>query len=145
MVAWVGNAYVLVPQAWESTQQVRAFQRDIRGVPTQTIVNWANSVRHELVFPVLARDPRIRAMRLYDISAFTFAPFSVATAERAAGRGVIERLRTAEGIPMFTPYGYLWEWLRVYCGERLQGQLQGAFTYKSPSLYVQQVRCVATE
>jgi hypothetical protein len=145
MVAWVGNAYVLVPQAWESTQQVRAFQRDIRGVPTQTIVNWANSVRHELVFPVLARDPRIRAIRLYDISAFTFAPFSVATAERAAGRGVIERLRTAEGIPMFTPYGYLWEWLRVYCGERLQGQLQGAFTYKSPSLYVQQVRCVATE
>jgi len=144
-VAWVGNAYGLLPQARESAQQVREFQRDIRGVPPQTIVNWANSVRHELVFPVLARDPRIRAIRLYDVSAFTFAPFSVATAERAAGRGVIERLRTGEGIPMFTPYGYMWEWLRIYCGERLNGQLEGMFTYKSPSLYVQQVRCVAAE
>jgi hypothetical protein len=144
-LAWAGNAYVLVPQAWESRQQVREFQRDIQGVPTHTIVNWANSVHHELVFPVLARDLHVRAIRLYDISAFTFAPFSVATAERAAGRGVIERLRTAEGIPMFTPYGYLWEWLRVYCQERLKGQLQGVFTYKSPSIYVQQTRCVATE
>jgi hypothetical protein len=143
--AWIGNAYVLVPQARESAQQVRDFQRDMLGVPAHTIVNWANSVRHELVYPVLARDPRIRAIRLYDISAFTFAPFSVATAEREAGRDVIERLRTAEGIPMFTPYGYLWDYLRVYCGERWKARLQGEFTYKSPSLYVQQVRCVEAE
>ena len=141
--AWIGSAYVLVPQASESTRQVLELQRALRGVPVGTIVNWANSVHHEFPYPLLARDPKIRALRLYDISAFSFAPFSVAMAEQAAGRSLKERLQTAEGIPMFTPLSYQHEQLEVYCLEHLGSQLQAEFTYKSTWLNIRQVRCVA--
>lgn len=142
---WLVNAYVLMPQGSESTRRVQEFQRDFRGVPAGTIVNWANSIHHEFPFALLATDPSVRAIRLYDISAFAFAPFSVAAAEQAAGRGLKEKLQTAEGIAMFTPYSYLWKQLQVYCLEHLGSQLQGEFTFKSPSISVQQVRCVAPE
>ena len=140
--AWIGNAYLLVPQASQSTRLVREFQRDLRGVPPVTIVNWANGVHHEFPYSLLARDPQIRALRLYDISMFMSAPFSVATAEHAAGRSLKERLQTEEGIPMFTPPSYLREKLEIYCLERLGKQLQAEFIYKSPSISIQQMRCV---
>jgi hypothetical protein len=140
--AWVGNAFVLLPQASESTRQVREFQRDLRGVPAGTIVNWANSVHHEFPYALLARDPKIRSLRLYDISAFSFAPFSVSMAENAAGRSFKTRLQSAEGVQMFTPMSYQHAQLEIYCREHLGNQLQAEFTYTSPSLNVRQVRCV---
>lgn len=140
--AWIGNAYLLMPQASESTRRVKEFQRDLRGVPPVTIVNWANGVHHEFPYPLLARDPQIRALRLYDISMFMSAPFSVATVEQAAGRSLKERLQTAEGIPMFTPPPYLREKFEIYCLERLGKQLQAEFIYKSQSISVEQVRCI---
>ena len=143
--AVAGNAYALVPEASASSKRVRDYRRDLHAIPPQTIVNWANSLRHEYPYSVLARDPTIRSLRLFDVSAFAFAPFSVAMAERAAGRGIREGLQSAEGIAMFTPYSYLWEQLRIYCGERLKGQLRGDFSYVSPSVTVQRVRCARTE
>lgn len=140
--AWIGNAFVLLPQASESTRQVQEFQRDLRGVPAGTIVNWANSVHHEFPYALLARDPKVRSVRLYDISAFSFAPFSVSMAENAAGRSFKTRLQSAEGVPMFTPMSYQHAQLEIYCREHLGNQLQAEFTYTSPSLNVRQVRCV---
>lgn len=143
--AWIGNAYVLVPQASESTRLVQEYQRDLRGVPAITIVNWANAVHHELTYPLLARDFKIRALRLYDISAFSFAPFSVATAERAAGRSLKERLQTAEGVPVVAPFSYQHEKFEIYCLERVGGPLQAEFIYQSHWFNIRQVKCGAPE
>ena len=140
-VVWIGNIFFLAPQASESTRQVREFQRDLRDAPAGTIVNWANSVHHEFPYPLFARDLEIRSLRLYDISGFSFAPFSVSMAEKAAGRSFKTRLQSAEGVPMFTPMSYQHLQLEIYCLEHIGSQLQAEFIYTSQSLNVRQVRC----
>ncbi len=140
LAACAGNAYIFIPHALISKQWIQQIQKDIHGLPTGAIVSWGQSFPFELAFPVLANDRNSRNIRLYGLDAFTFTPFSVATAEQTAGRGMIERLRTTAGIPIIASPKRL-ELLRVYCAKRLNGQLRVAMAYQTPSLTVQQVRC----
>lgn len=138
--ACVGNAYVLKPQALVSKQWAPQVQRAIHGLPTESIVSWGDIFPFGLAFPVLANDLNLRDIKLYSLGTFTHTPFSVATAEQTAGRGMVERLRTTAGIPVIASQMQL-DLLRIYCGERLNGQLRGAVTYQTLWLTVWQVRC----
>jgi hypothetical protein len=142
--ACMGHAYLLLPAALVYKQLSQQAQGDVHGLPAGPIVSWANSFPFVLAFPVLANDLSARNIIFYGLDSFTHAPFSVASTEQTASRGMIERLQTASGIPVIaTPRKF--EMLRIYCRERLNGQLRGVITYQTSWLMVQQVRCEAGE
>ena len=144
VIACIGHAYLLVPSALATQQWTRQIQRDAHGLPTGPIVSWGNSFPFELVFPVLANDLNSRSIMFYGLDSFTHAPFSVASTEQHKGRGMIERLKSEDGIPIIITPKKL-EMLRIYCIERLKGRLLNKITYQFSWLSVQQVRCEAGE
>ena len=141
-VASAGTAYMLAQDSWRFRQATQAVQNTLIGMPAGPIVSWANSFPFLLAFPVLANDPNSRNIRLYGLDSFTLAPFSVAYTEQIAGRGMLKRLRTAEGTPIIA-LPKLMNMLSIYCNEHLNGRLRGFIAYRTPSFSVQQVRCEA--
>jgi hypothetical protein len=143
-VACIGHAYLLLPSALVYKQLSQQVQSDIRGLPAGPIVSWADSFPFEFALPVLANDLGSRNIKFYGLDSFTLAPFSVAHTEQTAGRGMLELLRTAAGIPIVASPKRI-EMLRIYCREHLNGRLRGFTTYQTRSLTVQQVQCEAAE
>ncbi len=115
-------------------------QANIRGLPNEVVVDWGAGLAIEYIFPLLANDPQAHSMRLYPFGVFTFAPFSVASAEEASGRGFIERVRSPLGILMVADQNHLEE-LRIWCSERFGGQLRSAVLRPLPVTTVQRVWC----
>jgi hypothetical protein len=139
-VACIGHAYLLLPSALVYKQLSQQVQSDIRGLPDVPIVSWADSFPFEFAFPALDNDLNSRNIRFFGLDSFTHAPYSVASTEQTAGRGMLELLRTAAGIPIVATPKKL-EMLSIYCAERLSGQLGVVKMYQTRSLTVQQVRC----
>ena len=144
VIACIGHAYLLIPSALATQQWTRQILRDVHGFPAGPIVSWGNSFPFELIFPVLGNDLNSRSITFYGLDSFTYAPFSVASIEQHKGLGMIERLKSADGVPIITTPQKL-EMLRIYCLERLQGSLLDKITYRTSWLSVQQVRCEARE
>lgn len=141
-LACVGNAYIFIPHALIIKQWAQQIQRDIQGLPAGPIVIWGSSFPYELAFPVLSNDLNFRNIKFYGLDSFTHAPFSVASTEQTTGRGMLEQLRATTGVPIIAQQKLL-ESLRIYCGERLNGQLRVNIAYQKQSLTVRQVRCEA--
>ncbi len=139
-----GNAYLVMPDAWAAKQWTQQVQNDMQGLPVGPIVSWGENFQFESAFPVLANDPDTRKIRFYGLDSLTPAPFSVASAEQQAGRGMLEKLRTTSGIPIIASPERI-EMLRIYCGEHLNGQLHSIIAYQTPSLTVQQIQCEASQ
>jgi MFS family permease len=140
-IAWVGSAYLYIPAALISKQWVQQVRKDIQALPEGPIIIWGGGeFPFELAFPVLSNDLNSRNIKFFGLDSLTHAPLSVANAEQAAGRGMLERLQTTTGVPIIASPETL-ELLRIYCSERFKGQLHGFSTYQSRSLTVQQVRC----
>jgi hypothetical protein len=144
LVACVGNAYLLIPEALVSKQWIHQVQSDIHGLHSGTIVSWGGDLPFELAFPVLSNDLNSRNIRFYELNSFTNAPFSVAHTEQKTGRGMLERLKSKVGIPVIASPKRI-ELLRIYCKEHLNGHLHGFVTYQTRSLTVRQVRCEVGE
>ncbi len=140
LVACVGNAYLFIPPTLMTKQRMQQVQKDVHDLPAGPIVSWANSFPFVYTFPVLANNLDSRNIRFYGLDSFTHAPFSVASAEQSAGRGVVERLQTTTGIPVIASQKRI-ELLRIYCGERLKGRLNSIITYQTSRITVQQIRC----
>lgn len=144
LIACVGNAYMLIPDALIAKKLMQQVQNDIRGLPAEPVVIWADSFPLQFAFPVLANELNLRKIRFYGLDSFTHAPYSVASTEHSAGRGMIEHLQTTTGIPIIASAKKL-EMLRIYCREHLNRQLRGFITYQTSWLTIQQVRCEASE
>ena len=144
LVACVGNAYLLVPGALGSKDVIRQLKKDVRSFPASAIVIWGHSFPFEVVFPVFLNNPKRRDSRIAQLSAMDYAPFSVAMAEEKAGRGMIKRFCSSEGIPLFTSAENI-HLLGIYCRERLGGELQGTAMRKKTALMIQRVRCDRTQ
>ncbi len=130
----------IAPEAFDSLRRVRIEQANIRGLPDEVVVDWGAGLPIEYIFPLLANDPEARVLKLYPFGVFTFAPFSVASAEEASGRGFIERVRSPAGILMVADQNRLEE-LRIWCSERFGGQLRSVVLHPIPVTTVQRVWC----
>ena len=144
LAACVGNAYLYIPDALASKQWSQQVRNDIQGLPAGPIVSWGEDFSYELAFPVLANDLNSRNIRFYGLDSFTLAPFSAANSEQMASRGILERLRSAAGIPIIASPERI-EMLSIYCREHLNGQLRWIIAFQASSLTLQQVRCDADE
>lgn len=141
--ACIGNAYVLVPQSEFSKRVMERAQKDARFFPPETLFSWGGTFPVQLIFPVLSNDLHFRNIRWYSINSFTDAPYSVATADKKAGRGMLDLWRTEKGISVID--SPLTLRLSAYCQERCHGHLQGATIRKMPIISVQRIRCVTAK
>jgi hypothetical protein len=140
LVASVCNAYQILPQALASKQRIQEAQRGILNIPVGPIVSWGVGLPIESIFPLMAKDPHFRGLRIYPLGVFTHAPFSVATAEEKAGRGMIDRLRSVAGVSIIASQHNL-DQLHLWCREHLNGQFREIVAQRAPSVTVRQVWC----
>ena len=117
------------------------IQEKLKGFPTHPVVIWGDDLPFELIYPVLGAAPATRAYEFYALGAFTWAPFSRAYAEQAAGRGLLARLVSTQGVPMVANPTSM-DNLAIYCREHLRGQLQQLpHPHYDDLVPVDQVRC----
>jgi hypothetical protein len=138
--ACVWNAWQLIPEASISSAAERQVQKDIKQLPAGLLFAWGRSFPYQLAFPVFANDPNARLVRLYSLGSDTLAPYAVATAEEKSGRGMIERLRSAEGVSVIAAQERI-EMLHKYCQEHLDGTLSAIETFHTSSMTVRRIRC----
>lgn len=144
LLACAGQLYVFVPAAISSKQTVQQVQKDLHDLPSVSIVSWGSGFPFEFAFPLLSNDLALRQIKLYPLGVFTHAPFSTAVSEQRAGLGMLERLRTDQGVPVIGSSQRI-DMLSIYCRERWNGQMRKSVAYQSPSLLVQQVQCKVDE
>jgi hypothetical protein len=95
----------------------------VSGIDDRSVVVWGESFPFEAVYPVLGSSAAAMKYKLYGLGVSTLAPFAIARSESLAGRGMIERLRSPEGVPIFAN-STLMKMLEVYCYEHFDGQFQ---------------------
>ncbi|HNX68280.1 MAG TPA: hypothetical protein PLL75_01085 [Candidatus Omnitrophota bacterium] len=139
IATFIWKAYILIPQGILSKKILARAQDDARHFPRETIFSWGTTFPSELVFPVLSNDTQLRNIRWYSMNVFTHAPFSVATADTKAGRGLLDRWHEEKGVPIiqsaWTPM------LETYCREHWDGELQGTPVQQRLIITVQKMRC----
>jgi hypothetical protein len=101
------------------SQQIR---EELQGFPDATVVVWGSAFPFEAAYPVLEQKENAVMYKLYGLGVFTFAPFSVAHAEEMAGRGLVSRLVSENGIPIMGADN-LFGFLSTYCEEHWSGVL----------------------
>lgn len=141
LISSLGYAmYVLYPQAVRAAQHTKQVQAAAGQFPNEPVVAWGAGLEFESLFPLLAHDSRLRAMKIYPLGVFTYAPFSVSAAEEMSGQGFIERIRSEQGLLMLaTPNVKL---LETWCRERFGGVLQGKTEQAAPYVQVDRLWCV---
>lgn len=118
-----------------------AHTRDrISGVDGQTVVLWGGAFPFEAVYPVFGISERAMKYRLYGLGTSTLAPFAVARSESLAGRDMIARLRSAEGVPIFADAAQI-KLLDTYCREHFAGQLEQISSPSADSIAPRPYRC----
>lgn len=80
-------------------------------------VVWGASLPFEQMYPALTRSADTIDSGIYGLGVFTFAPFSVPTADERDGKGMIVRLLSEQGVPIIATLGHL-ALLKTYCLER---------------------------
>ncbi|MBX9778454.1 MAG: hypothetical protein K2Y71_29115 [Xanthobacteraceae bacterium] len=139
LIGCLFNLYRLIPEASASAQKIQQVQVDMAQLPQGPIVIWGASFPFEYAFPPL-REIKSDAPKIYGLDVFTLAPFSVGSSEYAAGRGLVERLQSSDGLPIIVLQNNV-EMLRKYCLERLGKRLTETSTRETPSFTIRQLRC----
>lgn len=137
-----------VYNAWDLVREVRASDRAIAlarlqkfNSPEATFV-WGDALLFEAVFPVFTRAGDVHSTRIYAFGVLTLAPFSVPTAEEAAHRGFLARLRTGAGISLIAA-SYQQSLLNTYCMEHFGTPLRTQTTFKGVLWTVVNATCAS--
>lgn len=137
-----------VYNAWDLVHEVKASDRAIAlarlqkfNSPGPTFV-WGDALPFEAVFPVFTRAGDVHSTRIYAFGVLTLAPFSVPTAEEAAHRGFLERLRTGAGISLIAA-SYQQSLLNTYCMEHFGTPLRTETAFKGALWTVVNATCAS--
>ena len=140
VAATVFNTIAVLSESKTAQLVSEQIRRDLNGFPQETVVAWGGVFPFEAAYPVLRQSDSALAYRLYPLGVFTHAPFSLAYAEQAAGRGMIDRLTSQSGIPIVANeqrFGLL----SIYCEEHFGGILQELGSHQYGQLHVSRRRC----
>ncbi len=136
-----GTISRLIPLCAVSHQVVKYVKQDLQKLRDRTLFTWGPSFPFEVAFPVLSTDPIPLNLRLYAVNVFMHAPFTVSAAEQRAGRGMVERLRTPQGISIVASEK-LQYFLSVYCIERFKGLPEGGdAALQTKTIQIKHMRC----
>lgn len=122
VVAGFFNTNAVFSESRAAQMESEMVRRDLQGFPEDVVVVWGSAFPFEAMYPVLKQSESIMAYKLFGLGVFTLAPFSVSYAESTAGRGMIERLVSENGVPILGS-NHLFGLLKIYCQERLGGTL----------------------
>lgn len=140
MVAVFFNTTAVFSESRAAQLASEQIREELRDFPDEPVVVWGATFPFEAVYPVLRKFDSTPTYRLYSLGAFTHAPFSLAYAEQAAGRGMIDRLTSQSGIPIVANE-QRFDLLTIYCKERLGGVLQELAIQKYGQVDVSWRRC----
>jgi hypothetical protein len=109
------NGQNLIDEAAASSRTMaQARQQKFRS--SESTFVWGGEFPFEDAFPLFTREDDVRSTRIYGLGVLTLAPFSVATADERANRGLLVRLRSEAGIPLIAGPTDL-SLLNTYCME----------------------------
>ena len=146
---WTAIGVVLVAALFNAqavlgnSRGLRSWSEDVRAglgqFPSDGVVVWGGNFPYEAVYPVLGSSPNFRNLRLYLLDDFTLAPYSVATAERNSGHGILDQLVDKRGVPVVVNnYG---NQLEIYCRDNLHGILDVLMNRNYGQVWVTTFRC----
>lgn len=141
-IAAVVNMVNVVTESRALRSADAQVRKQVSGVDGQPVVLWASSFPFEAVYPVLGISERAMAYRLYGLGVSTLAPFAVSRSESLAGRDMIVRLRSPEGVPIFATSIQI-KLLEAYCREHFAGQLEEISTPPAGLIAPSSYRCSA--
>ena len=147
---WTAIGVVLVAALFNAqavlgnSRGLRSWSEDVRAglgqFPSDGVVVWGGNFPYEAVYPVLGSSPNFRNLRLYLLDDFTLAPYSVATAERNSGHGILDQLVDKRGVPVVVnDYGAAL--LEIYCRDNLHGILDVLMNRNYGQVWVTTFRC----
>jgi hypothetical protein len=142
-VAAVLNSVQLFSQSHAAEALSQKFRQGMAGFPSEPVVVWGAAFPFQALYPVLGASSSAMSYRLYSLGAFTLAPFSVAAAERSAGRGLIDRLLSEDGLS-FTGTELNVGMLAGYCREHLNGELKELSPQRYGEVLLRRYRCAAS-
>ena len=108
--------------------------------PNEPIVDWACLFPYQAVYSVLGQSPAARHYRLYSLDCVTLAPGTVAFEEQKAGRGMITRFISEQGVPIIASKEHLLK-LKIYCREHFAGDMKELSSRKYGETVVTVCRC----
>ena len=113
--------------------------KELVDFPNDSVISWGDVFPYEAVYPVLNSSSAM-SYKLYSLGCFTLAPFSRSVADQKAGRGLIELLGKATGVPIIAdPLAF--EYLKMYCNEHFNGQLKELFAKQYGKMMLRQLQC----
>lgn len=140
LVAAAVNCFHVTSDAGNRDKQSENVQEGLKGFPTEPVVIWGGAFPFQWTYPLLGTSSAARSYELYGLGVFTWTPFSRSYAEQAAGRGLVTRLLSAQGVPMVaTDDAY--HYLDLYCREHFRGQLERLSHHSYGVVDVNQMHC----
>ena len=115
LVGGLFNARQLTREA-AASDRTMLQARSAKFLSRESIAVWGASLPIEYIFPLFTREADLPNTRIYGLGVFTLTPFSVATADERAGKGMLARLRSEAGIPLIATSS-LQSLLNIYCTE----------------------------
>jgi hypothetical protein len=140
LVAATASTYAVCSESQSRHVAAEQVRQELAGFPEYPVVIWGGAFPFEEVYPVLGASPTAMSYQFYGLGVFTLAPFSVPYAEHEVGRGMVELLKDSEGVALVANdvrIGYL----KVYCGQRLHGQLRVMSSEHYGQIIVNRFRC----
>lgn len=134
------STYAVVSESRTLGLRYDKVRNALKNFPTEPVVVWGGSFPFEAVYSVLSVEPEARAYQLYGLGVMTWAPYSHAAVEHHAGRGLVERIVSPDGIPFVANKGAI-NLLEQYCGEHRDGVLQETKRKRFGRLVVSWRRC----
>jgi hypothetical protein len=144
VAASAATVYAVWPYEAVASSRVREAQKQMQELPKGTLAVWGGAFPYEAAFPPFGEPARAHSVQLYPMGVTTFAPFSIAIHEEAAGRGFLTRLTSAAGLNLSVgpPQAEL---LRGYCKEHFRSQLADRVIYEYDNLVIHNMRCIGPQ
>jgi hypothetical protein len=139
-VAAVVNSVQLFSQSRAAEAVSQKLRQDMVSFPSDLVVVWGGAFPYEALYPVLGASSSAMSYRLYGLGGVTLAPFSDAVAEESAGRGLINRLLSEEGLSVTANERNL-VMLDGYCREHLHGELKRLSAQRYGEVLLNRLRC----
>jgi hypothetical protein len=146
ILALLAAIVAAAPQVWSGQAKAQArialARSQVEGMPSGTLVVWSGTFPFEATFAPFDGIVDRHAVRIYPMGVSTYAPYSVAVVEEAAGRGFVKRLTSQAGLNVTVASRQI-ELLRIYCREHFRAPLDVSVVYEALEIY--NLRCLPSE
>ena len=140
LIATLINTAAIFSESRAARALSEQIRYELQDFPNDMVVIWGGVFPYEAVYPVLKQSVSAMNYRHYGLGTTTLAPFSNAYAETYAGRGMVERLISPDGVPIVARDTEFYM-LSKYCSEHFNGILQELARDDYGQVIIRRSRC----